>query len=65
MTLHTWRVAVDAAHDGHTYPTDDEIDHEPTPDCICGPTHEPARRHDGTRMTLHVHHSLSGYEEGL
>lgn len=63
MTLHTWRVSC-LGDSAHSYPLDDELDHEPTPQCVCGPTLIDAQHADGTAMDLYVHHTLSGYEEG-
>lgn len=41
----------------HIIPPADYIEHEPTPDCICGPRTE----HNATGILV-VHHSLDGRE---
>lgn len=48
--------------DVHTVPVDDLIDHDPDPDCPCGPTCQPVPRPDGSFGWLYVHHSLDNRE---
>lgn len=47
----------------HVIPRADQVQHEPTEDCVCGPATEPAKRDDGSYGWLHVHHSLDGREQ--
>jgi hypothetical protein len=47
----------------HTVPVNDLIEHETSPDCLCGPECEPVERDDGSFGWLYVHHSLDGREE--
>ena len=48
--------------DWHVVPVDDLIEHDASPDCICGPEAEPARREDGSIGYVYTHHSLDGRE---
>lgn len=62
MSLHVWRIANLPDATAHSYPLDDDVDHDPDPGCVCGPTRIDAQRRNGDPMDLYVHHSLNGYE---
>lgn len=49
----------------HVIPVNDLVDHDTSgeQECICGPTHEPVMRVDGSNGWLVTHHSLDGREE--
>lgn len=46
----------------HTMPVNDLVEHDTSPDCVCGPDCEPVERADGSFGWLYVHHSLDGRE---
>lgn len=46
----------------HTVPVNDLIEHDLSPDCICGPECEAVERDDGSFGWLYSHHSLDGRE---
>lgn len=45
----------------HIIPTDDLVEHDET-ECICGPTHQPVIRDDGSCGWITIHASLDGRE---
>lgn len=53
----------DHADHVHSYPVDDLIEHELSPDCVCGPACEPVPREDGSFGWVYRHHSLDGREQ--
>lgn len=46
----------------HTYPVGDVIEHELTPDCVCGPECVPIELDGGGFNWHYRHHSLDGRE---
>jgi hypothetical protein len=46
----------------HTYPVRDLIEHELSPECVCGPECVPVEREDGSFGWHFRHHSLDGRE---
>lgn len=47
----------------HVHPVDDQIEHQLTDDCPCGPESRRELLDDGSDGWLIVHHSLDGREK--
>jgi hypothetical protein len=46
----------------HVTPCGDLVVHDLDEECVCGPTHHPVQRDDGSVGWMMVHHSLDGRE---
>lgn len=46
----------------HNWPTDDLVEHELSPDCVCSPTEERIVSDDGVARFVFTHNSLDGRE---
>ena len=53
---------IDEWEEAHVTPTNDLVEHESSPDCICGPEIKPLKRDDGSVVYVYLHHSLDGRE---
>lgn len=58
----SWQVEQLETEEVHVSPLGDQIGHELTEECACGPRVEPVERNDGSTGWGIVHHSLDNRE---